>query len=254
MPELVRNIEDHRRPVCREDVLEDREEQHLNNALLTADDPADESADTAPPKRNTKDSLIDKIMSVSEKYNLEVKYSDTKLKRMNKKQLTRILAEIIEESVKIDMCKQVGVEPGANNRTLGLAALRMMHDIAATGFEKGAQTFLPEYGYTMDGFTEALKEPVCSQAIDQCLTEIAAESPEILQYFESPYARLALSWSSALLSCVRKKRGSIKEHATHLGPRYAERRPPVRDWVRRSPENREEHGDKPPVVPNVQRV
>ena len=236
------------------DVLEDREEQQLNSQLLAADEPA-APQDEVPPKRNTKDSLIEKIMSVSEKYNLEVKYSDTKLKRMNKKQLTRILAEIIEESVKIDMCKQVGVEPGANNRTLGLAALRMMHDIAATGFEKGAQAFLPEYGYTMDGFTEALKEPACSQAIDQCLTEIAAESPEILQYFESPYARLALSWSSALLRCVRKKQGLIKEQdATHLGPRYAERRAPVRNWVRRSPENREVNSDKPPLVPNVQRV
>ena len=252
MPDLVRSIEELRRPVCGDDLLEDREEATLNNALLSADIPPEDT--NRPAKRNSKESLIDRIITVSEKYDLEVRYSDTKLKRMNKKQLTKVLAEVIEETVKIDMCKQVGVEPGANGRTLGLAALRMMHDIAATGFEKAAQTFLPEYGYEIDGFGASLKDPTTSQAIDMCLTEIAAESPEILQYFESPYARLALSWSSALLSCVRKKRGSIKEHATHLGPRYAERRAPVRDWVRRSPENREVNSDKPPLVPNVQRV
>ena len=252
MPELVRSIEELRRPVCRDEILEDREETTLNNALLSADSPPEDTKQ--PAKRNSKESLIDRIITVSEKYDLEVRYSDTKLKRMNKKQLTKVLAEVIEETVKIDMCKQVGVEPGANGRTLGLAALRMMHDIAATGFEKAAQTFLPEYGYEIDGFGDSLKEPTTSQAIDMCLTEIAAESPEILQYFESPYARLALCWSSAALATVRKRRGYIKHNATQLGPRFAAQGGSLRHRVRRGPPDREEHSHQPPSLPNVRPV
>ena len=241
MTELVRNIES---PIERV-----ADAAKLNGELLNAGSPKKESAAV---KRNSKDALIDKILSISEKYELEVEYSDTRLKRMNKKQLTKILAGIIEESVKIDMCKQVGCAPGADQKVLGLAALRMMHDICATGFEKGAQAMLPKYGYTIENFTQTLKEPVVSQAIDQCLTEIAAESPEILQYFESPYSRLALSWSGALLSCVKKK--SVNINAAELEARDLARRHALRHRMRRSAEDREEHGDKPPSVPNVRHV
>ena len=169
----------------------------------------------------------------------------------NLEELDAVLAEVIEESVKIDMCKQVGCKPGASPKVLGLAALRMMHDICATGFEKGAQAILPKYGYDIDGFTHSLKQPVVSQAIDQCLTEIAAESPEILQYFESPYSRLALSWSGALLSCIKKKGRYINHNASELAARDLERRHAVRHRMRRSTSDGQEHGNQPPVVPNV---
>ena len=223
----------------------------LNNALLNASEPKTEDV---PVKRNSKDAFIDKILTISEKYELDVQYSDTKLKRMNKKQLTKVLAEVIEESVKIDMCKQVGCAPGASPKVLGLAALRMMHDICATGFEKTAQAFLPQYGYEIDGFSSALKQPTISQAIDQCLTEIAAESPEILQYFESPYARLALSWSGAALSCIKKRSHNKQTNASGLGSRIPETRYPVRDRVRRSAPDGQVDSDKPPLVPNVRPV
>ena len=184
MPELKRNLEELRRPRSQSDA-------GLNNELLAATGPA--KVDDGPPKRNSKDALIDKIITVSAKYELEVEHSDTRLRRMNKKQLAQVLAGIIEEGVKIDMCKQVGVPPGSDSKVLGLAALRMMHDIAASSAEKGLQHVLPQYGYDIDGFSSSLKGRVCSQAIEQCMTEIAAESPERLQYFESPYARLALA-------------------------------------------------------------
>ena len=241
MTELVRNMEVH--------IERDADAVKLNSELLNAGSPKKESA---AAKRNSKDALIDKILSISEKYELEVEYSDTRLKRMNKKQLTKVLAKIIEDSVRIDMCKQVGCAPGADQKVLGLAALRMMHDICATGFEKGAQAMLPKYGYDIDGFTTTLKEPVVSQAIDQCLTEIAAESPEILQYFESPYSRLALSWSGALLSCVKKK--TVNINATELETRELARRYALRNRVRRGAADGQVNGDKPPAVPNVRHV
>ena len=250
MPELVRNIEELRRPRSKSDAEAEKADIRLNNELLNAGSPKKTTEQAT--RRNSKDALIEKILQITEKYELELDYSDTKLKRMNKKQLTKVLAAIIEESVKIDMCKQVGCAPGASPKVLGLAALRMMHDICATGFEKGAQAVLPKYGYEIDGFAHTLKEPVVSQAIDQCLTEIAAESPEILQYFESPYARLALSWSGALLTCIRKRGNNT--NATALGARNFEKRYPVRNRVRRGPADGQEHGDQPPAVPNVHTV
>ena len=122
MVELTRNVEELRRPRSKSEA----ETSKLNNALLHASSPKKEESE---PKRNSKLALIDKIMTVSEKYQLDLDYSDTRLKRMNKKQLTKVLADVIEESVKIDMCKQVGCPPGASPKVLGLAALRMMHDI-----------------------------------------------------------------------------------------------------------------------------
>ena len=243
MPELKRNLEELRRPRSQSDA-------GLNNELLAATGPA--KVDDGPPKRNSKDALIDKIITVSAKYELEVEHSDTRLRRMNKKQLAQVLAGIIEEGVKIDMCKQVGVPPGSDSKVLGLAALRMMHDIAASTAEKGLQHVLPQYGYEIDGFADTLKDPVMSQAIDQCLTEIAAESPEILQYFESPYARLALSWSGALLSCIKKR--TYRKYASELGSRDAGQRGSLRNRMRGSPPDREEHGDLAPSVPNVVKV
>lgn len=228
--------------------IRDGEETRLNNALLNAG-PKQEDV---PAKRNSKEALMERILTVSEKYELDLDYSDTKLKRMSKKQLIKVLAEVIEEGVKIDMCKQVGCAPGSSPKVMGLAALRMMHDICATGFEKGAQAFLPQYGYDIDGFTDALKQPTISQAIDQCLMEIAAESPEILQYFESPYARLALSWGGAALACVKKTNVII--NAPDLGSRFTKNRHPVRDRVRRSAPDGKVDGNKPPLVPHVRKV
>ena len=249
MPELVRKVDELRRPRSKSDVDAEKTTNRLNNELLNAGSPK-KSDETA--KRNSKNSLIEKILQVSEKYELELEYSDTKLKRMNKNQLTKVLAHIIEESVKIDMCKQVGCAPGASPKVMGLAALRMMHDICATGFEKGAQAFLPKYGYDIEGFSECLKEPTMSQAIDQCLTEIAAESPEILQYFESPYARLALSWSGALLSCIKKR--TVIQNASNVGSRNSAFGGSLRNRMRGGPPDREEHGDQSPTLPNVLEV
>ena len=252
MVELVRNVDELRRPRSKSDADADRTNSRLNNELLNAGSPKKAQADDAQAKRNSKTALIDKIVQVSDKYGLELEYSDTKLKRMNKEKLAKVLAGIIEESVKIDMCKQVGCPPGASPKVMGLAAIRMLHDICATGFEKGAQAVLPQYGYELDGFSDSLKDPMVSQGIDQCLIEIAAESPEILQYFESPYARLGLCWSGALLSCI-KKRG-YNTNASAVQPRNAGQRNPLRNRMRGGPPDREEYRDQPPSVPDVLKV
>ena len=163
---------------------------------------------------------------------------------MNKKQLIKVLAEIVEESVKIDMCKQVGCSPGADQKVLGLAALRMMHDICATGFEKGAQAVLPKYGYEVVGFRESLQDPTVDEAVTMCLTEIAAES-DVLQHIKSPYVRLTIAWGGALVTSIRKTRPIIN-HAAPMGPRSIRAQNPVQSRPRRRSPPREDHVVQPP--------
>ena len=62
---------------------------------------------------------------------LELEYSNTKLKRMTKQQLCKILAEKIEFGVKAQMAAQVGAKANAPDSVIALGALKMMHNICA---------------------------------------------------------------------------------------------------------------------------
>ena len=68
----------------------------LNDALLSAEAEDDEQKE---PKRNTKDSLISKIVKLHEEQEVPLMYSNTKLRRMTKEQLCKLLAEKIENRV-----------------------------------------------------------------------------------------------------------------------------------------------------------
>ena len=224
----------------------------LNNELLRADDSA-EGADK-PVKRNSKDALISNILKVVAQYELDFDYSDTKLKRMNKEQLTKLLAEVMEQSVRVDMAKSVGVDPRANGKVITLGALRMIHNIAATGFEKCFNQFAaPHVGRESDGFADSLKDPSVQGSVDECLAEIAAENPEILEYFDSPYTRLALIWSGAMLTCLKKRNNNKNRNRQHgfsrMGPNENRNPPPRSAGSGRRAEKREiDSGDAPSLL------
>ncbi len=226
--------------------MEPAEEVRLNNQLLATDD---EQARPKEPKRNSKDSLRANILKVVEKYQIELPYSDTKLKRMNKDQLTKVLAEVMEQSVKIDMAKSVGVDPRADGKVVSLGALRMLHNICATGFEKGFNAFGPGMvGMRCDGFVEGLTDPSVQPVVDECLAEIAAENPDVLEYFDSPYSRLALVWVGVISTSLRKaQRNGVRT----MGPRNHSQAPPRGPRRRRGAQEREEHGDDEPRVQTV---
>ena len=148
--------------------MEPGEENKLKNELLSADAPKPDP--NQPPKRNSKESIRANILKVVEKYDIELSYSDTKLKRMNKEQLTKVLAEVMEESVKIDMAKSVGVDPRAGGKVVTLGALRMVHNICATGFEKGFNAYGPDLcGMECNGFAQSLRHPDVASTVDECL-------------------------------------------------------------------------------------
>ena len=178
----------------------------LNQELLQATEEPAKPAKPPTPKRNSNQALRQNILKVVEQYQLDFPYSDTKLRRMNKEQLTKLLAEVMEESVKQDMAKQVGVDPRAPQAVVSLGALRMVHNICARSAEQGwNQWGAPATGYEIRGFAKSLSHPEVAKTVDECLLEIANENPEVLQYFESPYARLALIWMGVLSTTITNK-------------------------------------------------
>ena len=215
----------------------------MNDELLKKEAPVDEK-----PKRNSKEFLIARIVQLADENDLELTMSTTKLKRMTKEKLQALLGEMCEEAVKSQMAEAVGASSGTDS-VIALATLRMIHDLMANSVEKGANGFLPRYGYRLDGFAAALKEPTTSACVDDCLKEIAAES-DVLQYIQSPYARLAICWSGGLMRAVRRAPRQQyngygqKRNATFMGP--------LAPGGRQTP--RQEHRGGGPPQPNVKQV
>ncbi len=126
----------------------------LNDDLLGAAGGA--SPEPLEPKRNTKDELIHKIILLSKERDLPVPHSNTKLRRMTKRQLASLLAELLEKTVHNEVCDKAGVSRGAPPDLIALGALRMVHDLAAGASEKLGNVFLPKYGFEINGFKAAL--------------------------------------------------------------------------------------------------
>ena len=233
--------------------MEPTETTRLNNELLKTEAPPEEKA---PPKRNSKEELTAKILKVVETYNLEFTYSDTRLKRMNKAELTKLLASVVEEGVKQDLARSVGADPRLGEQGITLGALRMVHNLCATGFEKSFNAFgTPYTGYECHGFAETLRDPSVQSNVDDCLREIAKENPEILEYFDSPYTRLALVWCGCIITCIKKKEVSLKRHyAQRMGPEKGFRPSPGCTGRGGGPTVREIDSSFPPNVHVVREV
>ena len=227
-------------------MADEAEQKKMAAQLLAAEDDSVKPVAPPSPKRNSKDRIRADILKVVEKYQLDFPYSDTKLKRMNKEQLTRLLAEVMEAGVKQDMARQVGVDPSAPQALISLGALRMVHNIAARGVERAWNTFaVRPTGLAVEGFADSLAHPEVAKTVDECLMEIAEANPEVLQYFESPYSRLALIWVGVLSSTLKKA------HVQQFRPGKGQRAPPRRPGGGRSEEKRQVDGTDEPRVKAV---
>ena len=224
----------------------------FNDELLKKERPTDDK-----PKRNSKDFLIERIFQIADENDLELSLSSTKLKRMSKEKLQMLLGELCEEAVKTQMAQAVGAKSG-NESVIALATLRMVHDLLANSVEQGLNVFLPKYGYELQGFSNSLKQKPTSDCVDDCLKEIAAES-EILQYVQSPYARLAIAWSGGIMYALRRatpknKFGNNKKHVAFMGPQPPHQKNPLRPRPSGRETPRQEHRRSGPPQPNVKRV
>ena len=79
--------------------MQEQKFEKLNDELLEATESVNENLEI-PRKTNNKQGLIDKILKISEEQNIPLEQSMTKLKRMAKKDLARLLAEMIEKLMK----------------------------------------------------------------------------------------------------------------------------------------------------------
>jgi hypothetical protein len=146
-----------------------------------------------------------------------------------------------------------------DDKVMAVATLRMLHDMMANGCELTMNRVLPQYGYEVQGFTQGLKEPTTSKVVDQCLQEIAAES-DILQYVESPYARLALCWGTAMMGSVRPRshnKGNYRsqyKNASNLGSRTNNRENTVQFGLGRGAPTGQVHSSSGPAPTNVKQV
>ena len=229
----------------------------LNNELLEA---KEEKKDDPEPKRNTKEALIDRILSICQEHNLELTVSNTKLKRMSKTALQKLLGELVEDLMKKQMAEAVH-SPSPDQNVVALHTLRMLHDMCVVGVEGGLNRYLPQYGYEVHGFADALKQPGVSKCIDDCLAEIAAEH-NVMQYIESPYARLGLAWTTGLVTSVRRSQPNNYQHynqnlhygSSRMGSQPNSQEDTVRSRTHRRPTSREEHRGGGPIVENVERL
>ena len=189
----------------------------LNDDLIAAARPETPKPKASTPKRNTKEELVERIIKVAQEGNVSLEESDTKLRRMNKGDLRRKLAEVTSAAVRNQMCESVKAKPGSCDSAMGLAALRMLHDLVAYSTEKSANMLLPKYGYEMHGFVDCLKDESVREATDAAILEIASDS-ELMGYVDSPYIRLLIAWSGAMIKSIRRKKddapdvGSDKNH------------------------------------------
>ena len=142
------------------------------------------------------------------------------------------------------MAQSVGVSKNATEKVIALGALRMIHNMLANATEQGLNAVLPAYGYEIKGFARSMEEPPVNEAVNACLEEIARDS-DILSYVESPYARLGIAWSGALMTSLRTKQKfpNIRQsfrNAAPMGPTPPTEKDSVQPRTVRGQENGKE--------------
>ena len=133
--------------------------------------------------------------------------------RQGKAQLKATLARYMEIASERRMKAHAGIlevpqveEASSDNRKANVMVLRLLHDTVLGGLERVYEAYGSGYtGYTIEGLTTRLQEEPHTSRVDEILVQIAEEQPELLDMFESPYARLGLCWLMAAVAVGRRK-------------------------------------------------
>ena len=170
------------------------------------------------PKRNSKQSLIEKIIQLSNDVGEPLKESDSQLKRMSKRVLQDKLAALVEKRIEFEAQKCLGLDSETikSPYMVNLAALKMVHSIAVTSTEALVERTSERHGMTIAGFKTKMKDS--QESIDLILSEIAQEYPEVLEKFSSPWIRLALLWTSNVVISLKKKKPITNAPKLRPGP------------------------------------
>jgi len=186
----------------------------LIDALQTDEVVASKTQSSA--KHGSKKSIIEKIKKVCNDSDTILEISDSRLNRMNKKELLQLLADKIELAVQNDIAKQAGMQRALNeehteeqrSRLVAASFLTMAHKIVTSGVEKAVENY--SENYTIAGFSDEFhSSPEKEQMLQETLIEICEEY-DVLQYVDSPFSKLGLLWFGAGVKTLQKKRLKYK--------------------------------------------
>ena len=153
--------------------MEDFEDQ--NQELLDTLEKTD--PEPVEIKMGTKQHIISEIVKVSEKTgtsgrltNVLTTKDKTRIKNISWKHHRKSHGKRDTEKVKFE-CATNG-EHRKTRSISGNGVLRMLHDSVARGTEAMCEKFTP---YSIDGFSERMRDPQVSEQIDSILLQIAGE-------------------------------------------------------------------------------
>lgn len=186
-------------------------DEAMKQELLSAQIP--ERPDGDRPKKGTKLYIVSQIEHLCGTAGIPVTESNRELMRQGKAELKRTLAGYMETASERRMKAHAGIlevpqeeEKSSDNRKANVMVLRLLHDCVLGGIERTYEAYGSNYtGYSIDGLTSRLQEEPHSSRVDEILVQIAEEQPELLDMFESPYARLGLCWLMAAVAVGKRK-------------------------------------------------
>ena len=185
-------------------------DEALKQELLSAAVP---SIDGENPRKGTKLYIVSQIEHLCGTAGIPIEESTRELLRQGKAQLKATLARYMEMASERRMKAHAGLtdlpveeEASSGNRKANVMVLRLLHDTVLGGIERAYEAYGSGYtGITIEGLTSRLRDEPHTSRVDEILVQIAEEQPELLDMFESPYARLGLCWLMAAVAVGRRK-------------------------------------------------
>mgnify|MGYP006393977369 CR=1 FL=1 len=185
-------------------------DEALKQELLSAQVP---SIDGETPRKGTKLYIVSQIEHLCGTAGIPIEESSRELLRQGKAQLKATLARYMEMASERRMKAHAGLtdlpveeEASSGNRKANVMVLRLLHDTVLGGIERAYEAYGSGYtGITIEGLTSRLRDEPHTSRVDEILVQIAEEQPELLDMFESPYARLGLCWLMAAVAKAAEK-------------------------------------------------
>ena len=182
-------------------------DEKLQQELVDCQEP-DQDDNKNAIKKGSKSEIISKIYKVHDDTGTVCEFSKTKLMRMTKNELLDLLGCKISEAMTQKINQKLGCDTISEDcneidkqRLMAAGFLTMAHNMLCTTCEKGVENYS---NYTIDGFSDFFKRPENEQVIQDSLMEIAAEY-NVIEYIDSPFAKLGLLWGTGVISTLKKK-------------------------------------------------
>ena len=157
--------------------------------------------------KNTKAYVVERIQKLSNQYGMPSESRST-LMRKTKQQLQEQLTNIIQKSMKIEVEKNSDTfdTDFDKRKQESLVFLRLCNGILCKGIEKSGNFIFSKakLDYEIAGLCERMEEQ--QELVDASLSQILERYPQMLQKFDSPFAKLFLVYSGCVIQSLRHKK------------------------------------------------